>query len=154
MHKVTQQNEGWAGQKLTRAVCVQVWILGSGGGVCRGAKLWLWNARALHKLCFPQRGWEQKAYTHIEKETTCTHTHAHTQRNTHRHTDQGDGRRQGRENRRTGQKGGKTESLWTWSRTLIKWKHPEGFLRQLCICLGSNKTKAWVNKQHGQSELG
>lgn len=25
--------------KLTRAVCVQVWILGSGGGVCRGAKL-------------------------------------------------------------------------------------------------------------------
>lgn len=26
-------------KKLTPAVCVQVWILGSGEGVCRGAKL-------------------------------------------------------------------------------------------------------------------
>lgn len=42
----------------------------------------MWNARALHKLCFPQRGWEQKAHTHIEKETTRAHTHTqkHTQR--------------------------------------------------------------------------
>ena len=40
----------------------------------------MWNARALHKLCFPQRGWEQKAYTHthIEKETTW-HTRKHRQ---------------------------------------------------------------------------
>lgn len=31
---------GWLkGRKLTAAVCVQVWILGSGEGVCRGAKL-------------------------------------------------------------------------------------------------------------------
>ena len=26
-------------KKLTPAVCVQVWVLGSGEGVCRGAKL-------------------------------------------------------------------------------------------------------------------
>lgn len=35
----------------------------------------MWNARALHKLCFPQRGWEQNAHiyrggdTHIETHT-------------------------------------------------------------------------------------
>lgn len=46
----------------------------------------MWNARALHKLCFPQRGWEQKAYTHIEKETTCTHTHTHRWKKTRERT--------------------------------------------------------------------
>lgn len=37
--KQHQEMRDEPGQRLTGAVCVQVWILGSGGGVCRGAKL-------------------------------------------------------------------------------------------------------------------
>lgn len=63
------RERGREGQKLTWAQSIQVGIPGWVGG----AELRLRNARALHELCFPQRGWEQ-TNTHTEGDKAHTDT--------------------------------------------------------------------------------
>lgn len=43
----------------------------------------MWNARALHKLCFPQRGWEQRTHMHTHREEDNVYIYVHTRTRTH-----------------------------------------------------------------------
>lgn len=137
-------------KKLTRAVCVQVCILGSSRGVCRGAKLWLWNARALHKLCFPQWGWEQKAHadTHADTYTSIKRRRQHTQ--THTHSIGRWWRTRKREVTGTRQKEGGDRELMNLEQHTNKMTTSCRLFYEALF----DKAQAWVNMAHGQSGNG